>query len=166
MMGLLRLVLPVGVIVVVVILIMANVGEVPTPPTTLPILAGTRFTIILSRQEDTIFPVAADGEFTVHFDTSSVATLVGAWTSDGPVGTAVFWANRTNVDGMSETGAMGCSLTYNVTLAPGSYSMEIASIQPEPHMVNWTVTQTIQLVPPVGNPTPVSRWEGQAVPCS
>ncbi len=157
--------LPVAVVAVALVLILANQAQVPGPPTTLPIPAGTRYEIrVPAPAAYQIFPIP--GGFVVPFRTASVATLVGAWTSDGPLGTAIYWANFTNLNGMNATGAMGCSLTYDVTLTPGSYTLKIAT-QPvlPPYSVNWTVTQTIRLVPPAGSVTPVSRWEGPAAPC-
>ncbi len=158
--------LPVAVVAIAAILILATQAQVPGPPTTLPIPAGTRYESRVSAPGFyQIFPTS--GGFVVQFRTAAVVTLVGAWTSDGPVGTAIFWANRTNANGMNATGAAGCSLTYDVTLTPGSYNLSIAT-QPVfgPYSVNWTVTQTIQTVPPVGSATPVSHWEGPATPCA
>ncbi|HYM39536.1 MAG TPA: hypothetical protein VEY12_05245 [Thermoplasmata archaeon] len=159
-------VLPVAAIAIAAALILATTGSVG-PPTTLPIPAGTQYGIALS-----LAGYMYEGWFTVRFTTSFVETLVGAWTSDGSVGTSIAWANGTNVPIFpiqNGTGAMGCSLTYDVTLSPGTYSMIIGAGHrmnvTAPLTVNWTVTRTIHLVPPVGNPAPVSRWAGQASPC-
>lgn len=159
---------PVAAVVIAAVLVLANMANVPSPPTTLPVPAGTHYGIGLS-----LVGYMYEGWFTIRFSTSSVRALVGAWTSDGPVGTDLAWANGTNVPIFpiqnNQTGALGCSLTYDVTLLPGVYDLIIGAGHrmnvTAALTVNWTVVQTIQLAPPMGNATPVARWSGQAAAC-
>ena len=160
--------IPVAAVAVVALLVLATTGSVPNPPTSLPIRAGTHYTFALF-----LNGYMYEAWFTVYFDVPAVETLVGAWASDGPVATSLAWANGTDVPILpiqqNQNSTLGCQMTINVTLVPGRYDMIIGSGHamqvPGPLVVNWTVTQTIQLVPAVGNATPVIGWAGDATPC-
>lgn len=168
-----RLALGVGLsaaaIVVAAIVILA-VGA--NGPLTLPVSAGTRYTLHLGQ---TTNRYRWFGQVIFNFSLASPMTLVGAWASDGPVMTGAFSNGTPIVPLRGEQEIPGCGITYDVTLAPGTWSFGIAALgplynrsQPPPSpalTTNVTVTQTIRFVLPAGNATPVAWWAGNATAC-
>jgi hypothetical protein len=153
--------LPAAAIVIAAVVILAVGGD---RPPTLPIPAGTRYTLRFDQQ----IGVRWAGGVVFHFSLASPMNLVGGWTSDARVFTGAF-SNGTPIFPVpGEQMTPGCGIAYDVTLAPGTWNFSIANVgpfvtQPMPSStVNVTVTQTIQLVPPPGNATPVAWWAGNA----
>ncbi len=157
--------IPIVAIAVAVLLVLANAGRTSGPPSSLPIASGTHFTIAINQQAGNV----RWGAVTVHFTLSSVERLVGAWASDGPTYTGLA-SNGTPIFPVRDMNTTpGCSIVYNVTLFPGVWTLDFSIGGPVnatlPASANVTVTQTIQLVPPVGNAPPVAWWGGNATAC-
>jgi hypothetical protein len=137
----------VGTVVVVVLLAFALRGALP-----FPIPAGT-----LVRTQAS-----------VPFTVTGVERLVGAWKADGPTYTIVRLSNASEFVDPQIVFHSGCSLTYNVTLQPGSYVLLLSnggSAVGGGSTTNVTVTQTIELASVTSPGAAVSWWSGQAAPC-
>ena len=136
--------LPIAAVVVAVLVLLALTGSSLPPPDTLPVPVGT------------VLHVSYGHDVSIHFSTSSEMTLVGAWMSDAPAGTEVVSAGYEcfPLGGACKYAPPGCSATYNVTLSPGTYILDLGA--PYMQSANITVTQTLHLIPAVGNATPMS----------